>query len=102
MNDEFLKKLYNNFKGKFTNPKKDTWVYEDFLKDEELGFKHFVQNINTDENFAYIKDDKYFVGKDINEIINEVTDEIIDILSESYFLSELIQSNRYEDISKIQ
>lgn len=102
MNDEFLKKLYNNFKDKFTNPKKGTWVYEDFLKDEELGFKHFVQNINTDENFAYLKDDKYFVGKDINEIINEVTDEIIDILSESYFLSELIQSNRYEDISKIQ
>lgn len=101
MNDEFLKKLYNSFKEKL-HPSKDTWVYEDFLKDEKSGFDYFYQSLNTDDDFSYLKDDNYFIGKNINDIIDEVTDEIIDKISESYFFSELLQSSRYEDISKIQ
>lgn len=76
MNENFLKLVYQSLKYQFDDINKDSWIWIDLFEDEKVGFGYFKEQIESDEDFNYLKDETYYLGEDLDEIAYDVAYEI--------------------------
>lgn len=68
MNEDFLILVYQSLKCQFKGISKNSWIWVDFFENEQIGFAHFKEQIESDEDFACLKDETYYLDEDLNEI----------------------------------
>lgn len=91
MNDDFLKLAYQALKRQFDSISNDSWIWVDFFKDEESGFSYFKEQVESDEDFACLKDETYYLGEDLDELAYDVAYEVASKLRSNDFLHQCEQ-----------